>query len=90
VPSFVVIREEHDRATRLRKVREKGLSYPLLAKPKMAHKHDMLVVFNDHGLMDMGNLHYPIILQTFVPHSGVLFKVHPTLLSIKMDCFRST
>ncbi|KAF8380714.1 hypothetical protein HHK36_028204 [Tetracentron sinense] len=54
-----------------------GLKFPLIAKPLVAdgsaESHDMSLVFNNEGL---NNLKSPIVLQEFVNHGGVIFKVY--------------
>ncbi|KAL6972254.1 Inositol-tetrakisphosphate 1-kinase [Sarracenia purpurea var. burkii] len=54
-----------------------GLNFPVIAKPLVANgsakSHQMSLVFNNDGL---GRLKPPIILQEFVNHGGVIFKVY--------------
>ncbi|TMW94618.1 hypothetical protein EJD97_010009 [Solanum chilense] len=54
-----------------------GLKFPVIAKPLVADgsakSHKMLLVFNKDGL---SKLKPPIVLQEFVNHGGVIFKVY--------------
>ncbi|KAL2903663.1 Inositol-tetrakisphosphate 1-kinase 1 [Bienertia sinuspersici] len=53
------------------------LSFPVIAKPLLAngsHKsHELSLVFNSHGLK---YVEPPVVVQEFVNHGGVLFKVY--------------
>ncbi|KAK1399340.1 Inositol-tetrakisphosphate 1-kinase [Heracleum sosnowskyi] len=53
------------------------LKFPVIAKPLLANansnSHQMSLVFNNNGLME---LEAPLILQQFVNHGGVIFKVY--------------
>lgn len=55
----------------------KDLNFPVIAKPLVAdgsaNSHDMALVFNENGLK---NLEPPLVLQDFVNHGGVIFKVY--------------
>lgn len=54
-----------------------GLRFPVIAKPLIANgsagSHQMFLVFNEEGLT---GLNPPIVLQEFVNHGGVIFKVY--------------
>ncbi|KNA13708.1 hypothetical protein SOVF_113790 [Spinacia oleracea] len=54
-----------------------GLKFPVIAKPLVADgsakSHKMSLVYNHGGL---SNLKPPIVLQEFVNHGGVIFKVY--------------
>lgn len=54
-----------------------GLKFPVIAKPLVADgsakSHKMSLVYNHSGLI---NLKPPIVLQEFVNHGGVIFKVY--------------
>ncbi|TVU30127.1 hypothetical protein EJB05_21734, partial [Eragrostis curvula] len=54
-----------------------GLRFPLIAKPVgvdgSAASHDLCLVYRREGLR---GLHAPVVLQEFVNHGGVLFKVY--------------
>lgn len=54
-----------------------ALKFPVIAKPLLANassnSHQMSLVFNNNGLKE---LEAPVILQQFVNHGGVIFKVY--------------
>uniref|UniRef100_A0A0C9RRW3 inositol-1,3,4-trisphosphate 5/6-kinase n=1 Tax=Wollemia nobilis TaxID=56998 RepID=A0A0C9RRW3_9CONI len=54
-----------------------GLKFPVIAKPLVADgsvkSHKMSLVFNSEGLL---KLKPPLVLQQFVNHGGVIFKVY--------------
>lgn len=56
---------------------EVGLKFPLIAKPVLADgsaaSHEMFLVLNKNGLK---KLKQPIVMQEFVNHGGVIFKVY--------------
>ncbi|KAJ7956235.1 Inositol-tetrakisphosphate 1-kinase 1, partial [Quillaja saponaria] len=56
---------------------ELDLKFPLIAKPLLANgslkSHEMCLVFDEAGLK---TLSAPIVLQEFVNHGGVIFKVY--------------
>ena len=56
---------------------EVGLKFPLIAKPVLAdgsaESHEMFLVLNKNGLK---KLKKPIVMQEFVNHGGVIFKVY--------------
>ncbi|KAL0400452.1 UNVERIFIED_CONTAM: Inositol-tetrakisphosphate 1-kinase [Sesamum latifolium] len=57
----------------------KHINFPLIAKPLIADgtagSHQMSLVFNEDGLRAL-NLDPPFVLQEFVNHGGVIFKVY--------------
>ncbi|PON48298.1 Inositol-tetrakisphosphate 1-kinase [Parasponia andersonii] len=75
IPKQIVI---HDKETLFdRPAWEAGLRFPVIAKPLVADgsakSHKMVLVFNRDGL---DKLKPPIVLQEFVNHGGVIFKVY--------------
>lgn len=60
-------------------VASKGISFPVIAKPLVADgsagSHQMYLVFNEEGLGGL-KLSLPFVLQEFVNHGGVIFKVY--------------
>ncbi|KAJ7542415.1 hypothetical protein O6H91_10G105400 [Diphasiastrum complanatum] len=54
-----------------------GLKFPILAKPLVANgsvkAHDMSLIFTAEGLK---KVQAPVVLQEFVNHGGILFKVY--------------
>ncbi|KAF8027188.1 hypothetical protein BT93_E0180 [Corymbia citriodora subsp. variegata] len=73
-PHQVVV---HDRERLLSVQSCEGLAFPVIAKPLVANgselSHEMYLVLNRGGL---SKLEPPIVLQEFVNHSGVVFKVY--------------
>lgn len=71
-----------------------GLNYPLVAKPVVADgselSHKMFLVHRREGLKDLQRLCSPeghgVVLQEFVNHGGVLFKVY--VVGYKFDVVR--
>ncbi|XP_057800680.1 inositol-tetrakisphosphate 1-kinase 2 [Salvia miltiorrhiza] len=60
-------------------VASSGLSFPVIAKPLVANgtagSHQMSLVFNEEGLRGL-KLSQPFVLQEFVNHGAVIFKVY--------------
>ena len=60
-------------------IEEIGLKFPVIAKPisvdGSAKSHEMFLVFNENGLKKL-KLKKPIVMQEFVNHGGVIFKVY--------------
>ncbi|KAJ3672831.1 hypothetical protein LUZ60_006205 [Juncus effusus] len=54
-------------------VAKAGLSLPLVAKPISAKSHQLCLAYNQRSL---SMLEPPLILQEFVSHGGILFKVY--------------
>ena len=59
------------------KFQELGLRFPVIAKPLAADggagSHELRLVFDDEGLH---TLSVPTVLQVFVNHGGVVFKIY--------------
>ncbi|XP_021725847.1 inositol-tetrakisphosphate 1-kinase 1-like [Chenopodium quinoa] len=72
IPKQVLLRDEDE-------IENLGLKFPVIAKPLVANgsikSHQMSLVFNSNGLKKLKN-QTPIVLQEFVNHGGVLFKVY--------------
>ncbi|KAI3457857.1 hypothetical protein Pfo_014520 [Paulownia fortunei] len=60
-------------------VASEGINFPVIAKPLVADgsasSHQMSLVFNEEGLGGL-KLNPPFVLQEFVNHGGVIFKVY--------------
>ena len=60
-------------------LRAHGLVFPLLIKPIVAHgckeAHNMTIVFNESALRQPGVLDDDCIVQQYIHHTGVLYKV---------------
>lgn len=73
VPKQVVVEEPEG----LKDPESLGLKFPVIAKPVLANgsgkSHEMYLVTNSKGLEKVRT---PIVLQEFVKHGGVLFKVY--------------
>ncbi|KAL9691057.1 hypothetical protein QQ045_011474 [Rhodiola kirilowii] len=69
VPKQIVFDDSHSFCSDLR--------FPVIAKPLVADgsadSHDMLLIFNQRGL---AALKPPVVLQEFVNHGGVIFKIY--------------
>lgn len=74
IPDQIVVR---DRERLSSEQSREGLAFPVIAKPLVAagseRSHEMSLVFNRGGL---SKLEPPIVLQEFVNHGGVVFKVY--------------
>ncbi|KAF5735054.1 Inositol 1 3 4-trisphosphate 5/6-kinase family protein [Tripterygium wilfordii] len=74
IPKQIVI---YDKETLFDRQAWEFLKYPVIAKPLVADgtakSHKMALVFNHDGL---NKLKPPIVLQEFVNHGGVIFKVY--------------
>ncbi|XP_021746616.1 inositol-tetrakisphosphate 1-kinase 1-like [Chenopodium quinoa] len=71
IPKQVEIVANHDAPESLLTIDE--LTFPVIAKPLSAKSHEMSLVFSLNGLKKVKP---PIVLQEFVNHGGVLFKVY--------------
>ncbi|KAI3491214.1 hypothetical protein L1887_44461 [Cichorium endivia] len=71
VPKQLVI--EKDPSSIPNAVREAGLALPLVAKPLVAKSHELSLAYDEYSLQ---KLEPPLVLQEFVNHGGVLFKVY--------------
>lgn len=71
VPKQLVI--ENDPSSIPDAIRKAGLSLPLVAKPLFAKSHELSLAYDECSLQ---KLEPPLVLQEFVNHGGVLFKVY--------------
>ncbi|XP_071717712.1 inositol-tetrakisphosphate 1-kinase 3-like isoform X2 [Rutidosis leptorrhynchoides] len=71
VPKQLVI--EKDPLSISDAVKKAGLSLPLVAKPLVAKSHELSLAYDEYSLQ---KLDPPLVLQEFVNHGGVLFKVY--------------
>ncbi|KAI3685840.1 hypothetical protein L6452_35100 [Arctium lappa] len=71
VPKQLVI--EKDPSSIPDAVKKAGLSLPLVAKPLVAKSHELSLAYDEYSLQ---KLEPPLVLQEFVNHGGVLFKVY--------------
>ncbi|XP_067831018.1 inositol-tetrakisphosphate 1-kinase-like isoform X2 [Heptranchias perlo] len=59
----------------LRLIKEQKLTYPFICKTRVAQgssSHDMALIFSEDGLRDVS---LPCVLQSFINHNAVLYKV---------------
>ncbi|CAN1223650.1 Inositol-tetrakisphosphate 1-kinase 1 [Linum grandiflorum] len=58
----------------------KELGFPVIAKPLLANgtflSHKMYQIFDKQGLDDLKDSETPLVIQEFVNHGGVIFKVY--------------
>lgn len=75
VPKQLVIREDSQSIPR--EVAEAGLCLPLVAKPLVvdgtSKSHELFLAYDQSSLVE---LEPPLVLQEFVNHGGILFKVY--------------
>lgn len=71
VPKQLVI--ERDPSSISGAVKKAGLALPLVAKPLVAKSHELSLAYDEYSLQ---KLEPPLVLQEFVNHGGVLFKVY--------------
>ncbi|CAK9157931.1 unnamed protein product [Ilex paraguariensis] len=62
-------------------VTKAGLILPLVAKPLVAKSHELSLAYDQYSLQ---NLEPPLVLQEFINHGGVLFKVYVVGEAIKV------
>ncbi|CAF0819881.1 unnamed protein product, partial [Didymodactylos carnosus] len=88
VPPFISITDEFT-ANDCQKIQQlltnNNIQYPIICKPIQAHgseSHNMKIIFDSSHLID---IQYPCILQQFINHDGILFKIF--LVGINDDNF---
>ncbi|KAJ4721092.1 Inositol-tetrakisphosphate 1-kinase [Melia azedarach] len=83
VPNQVVVTKT-DILTGDNAIEEMKLRFPVIAKPLLADgsddSHKMYLIFDNEGLKSLTT---PIVLQEFVNHGGVVFKVYVAGLNVK-------
>ncbi|CAK9157715.1 unnamed protein product [Ilex paraguariensis] len=62
-------------------VNKAGLTLPLVAKPLVAKSHELSLAYDQYSLQ---KLEPPLVLQEFINHGGVLFKVYIVGEAIKV------
>ncbi|CAL1575153.1 unnamed protein product [Knipowitschia caucasica] len=73
-PLFMVLNGECS-ADVLRQIQERGLTFPFICKTRVAHgtnSHEMAIIFNEEDLKDVKP---PCVIQSFINHNAVLYKV---------------
>lgn len=79
VPKQLVIKK--DPASIPDAVSKAGLRLPLVAKPLVAKSHELSLAYDQYSLR---KLEPPLVLQEFINHGGVLFKVYIVGEAIKV------
>ncbi|KAL8490307.1 hypothetical protein ACS0TY_025998 [Phlomoides rotata] len=79
VPNQLVIKK--DPSSILDSVNEAGLRLPIVVKPLVAKSHELSLAYNECSLE---KLEPPLVLQEFINHGGVLFKVYIVGEAIKV------
>ncbi|KAL2529370.1 Inositol-tetrakisphosphate 1-kinase 3 [Forsythia ovata] len=62
-------------------VNQAGLRLPIVAKPLVAKSHELSLAYDEYSLQ---KLEPPLVLQEFINHGGVLFKVYIVGEAIKV------
>ncbi|CAI9771330.1 unnamed protein product [Fraxinus pennsylvanica] len=62
-------------------VNKAGLRFPIVAKPLFAKSHELSLAYDEFSLQ---NLELPLVLQEFINHGGVMFKVYIVGEAIKV------
>ena len=75
VPRFIRVNSDDSPSTIETMLRNQRITFPLLCKPIPAHgdnSHQMKIIFDVQHLTDIDK---PCVLQEFIDHNGILFKV---------------
>ncbi|KAG1964507.1 inositol phosphate kinase [Pimephales promelas] len=73
-PPFIVLKSECGTET-LEQLRKHGITFPFICKTQVAHginSHEMAIIFSEEDLKDIKP---PCVLQSFINHNAVLYKV---------------
>ncbi|XP_053700269.1 inositol-tetrakisphosphate 1-kinase [Synchiropus splendidus] len=73
-PPFMVLNSECN-AEVLEQIRKHGLTFPFICKTRVAHgtnSHEMAIIFSEDDLKDVRP---PCVIQSFINHNAVLYKV---------------
>ncbi|XP_016129845.1 inositol-tetrakisphosphate 1-kinase-like [Sinocyclocheilus grahami] len=73
-PPFMVLNSECGPDT-LEQIKQHGLTFPFICKTRVAHgtnSHEMAIIFNAEDLKDVKP---PCVIQSFINHNAVLYKV---------------
>ncbi|KAJ1402834.1 Inositol-tetrakisphosphate 1-kinase, partial [Sesbania bispinosa] len=85
IPRQLVITKEKDPSTIPYEVANAGMKLPLVAKPLVvdgsAKSHELFLAYDEFSLSE---LEPPLVLQEFVNHGGLLFKIYIVGESIKV------
>ncbi|CAF1142417.1 unnamed protein product [Rotaria sordida] len=75
VPPFIRVTEDDNKLMIEKMLINNQISFPIMCKPIQAHgdkSHDMKIIFDVQHLNDIDK---PCVLQQFIDHDGILFKV---------------
>ncbi|CAF3066374.1 unnamed protein product [Rotaria socialis] len=75
VPQFICVSKDDNKLMIEKMLINNRVSFPIMCKPIQAHgdkSHDMKIIFDVQHLNDIDK---PCVLQQFIDHDGVLFKV---------------
>jgi inositol-1,3,4-trisphosphate 5/6-kinase/inositol-tetrakisphosphate 1-kinase len=75
VPPFICVTNDDNKLMIENMLIKNQISFPIMCKPIQAHgdkSHDMKIIFDIQHLNDIDK---PCVLQQFIDHNGVLFKV---------------
>lgn len=73
-PPFMVLNSECSPDV-LEQIRKQGLTFPFICKTRVAHgtnSHEMAIIFSEEDLKDVKP---PCVIQSFINHNAVLYKV---------------
>ncbi|XP_010877158.1 inositol-tetrakisphosphate 1-kinase [Esox lucius] len=73
-PPFLVLNTEFGPDT-LEQIQKHGLTFPFICKTRVAHgtnSHEMAIIFSEEDLKDVKP---PCVIQSFINHNAVLYKV---------------
>ncbi|CAF0924257.1 unnamed protein product [Rotaria sp. Silwood1] len=75
VPPFICVTNDDNKLMIEKMLINNQISFPIMCKPIQAHgdkSHDMKIIFDNQHLNDIEK---PCVLQKFIDHDGILFKV---------------
>jgi inositol-1,3,4-trisphosphate 5/6-kinase/inositol-tetrakisphosphate 1-kinase len=81
VPPFILVNNDDNKLMIEEMLIHNRISFPIMCKPIQAHggkSHDMKIIFDVQHLNDIDK---PCVLQQFIDHDGVLFKVFASKLN---------
>ncbi|XP_010880764.1 inositol-tetrakisphosphate 1-kinase isoform X2 [Esox lucius] len=71
-PPFMVLRSECGTDT-LRHIQKQGITFPFICKTPNSNSHEMAIIFSEEDLKDVKP---PCVIQNFINHNAVLYKVY--------------
>lgn len=70
-PNFCTLRSSDLNVLR-EDLKSANVTYPFICKPVLGQAHEMAIIFNDKGLLDVRT---PCVAQSFIKHDAVLYKI---------------